>query len=141
MFGLQDIEINVIEKNPTDQQVSANVRALLNEIATLLQDFIDNGNTSSIDLHSLPLLPGEYDAIKTILGEGEVQAHVETLGTTIIYETVVSGVWWVAHTNESDERIAEHIEITTIPEILKSQHADVIAAHTALQDQLTDWPK
>ncbi len=139
VFGLQDIRIVVNDADDSEQEVTANVRALLTEIATLLNDYLSTGTSSSIDLRSLPLLPGEYESIKTILGKGEVQATIDTLGVTSIYETVLSGVWWVAHDNETESRIAETIEITAMPDILKSQPADIAAAHTALRAQLADW--
>ena len=139
MNELQNISVTVMDTYSREQDVTENLRALLTEISSMLTMLINDGNSSSIDLHSLPLLPGEHETIKTILGEGEVAATLHALGSTTIYETVLSGVWWITHDNENGERIAETIEITRMPEILKSQPMDIEAAETALQQQLQEW--
>ena len=141
MTGLSDIPVmvNYTEDNETDIEVTENVRALLTQISSMLSALINDDMVDSIDLHSLPLLPGEHEAIQTILGQGEVKASFDSLGITTIYETALAGVWWVTHNNENDDCIAETIEITTIPAILESQHDDIENAHTALQEQLKEW--
>ena len=141
MTGLFDIPVvvNYTEDNETEVEVTENVRALLTQISSMLSTLIHDDIIDSIDLHSLPLLPGEHEAIKTILGQGEVNANFNSLGATSIYETALAGVWWVTHNNENDDCIAETIEITTIPAILESQHNDIENAHTALQEQLKEW--
>jgi len=143
MNGLPDIPVTVNFSNDnhseTEYEVTDNVRALLTEISSMLSALINDDMVDSIDIHSLPLLPGEHEAIKTILGQGEVRASFDSLGTTTIYETALAGVWWVTHNNEDGDCIAETIEITTIPAILESQHDDIEAAHLALQEQLQEW--
>jgi len=141
MTGLSDIPIvvNYAEDNEAEVEITENVRALLTQISSMLSALINDDMVDSIDLHSLPLLPGEHDAIHTILGQGEVNASFDSLGSTTIYETALAGVWWVTHNNENDDCIAETIEITTIPAILESQHDDIENAHTALQEQLKEW--
>ena len=141
MTRLSDIPIvvNYTEDNEVEVEVTENVRALLTQISSMLSALIHDDMIDSIDLHSLPLLPGEHEAIKTILGQGEVNASFNSLGVTSIYETTLAGVWWVTHNNENDDCIAETIEITTIPAILESQHDDIENAHTALEDQLKEW--
>lgn len=141
MTSLSDIPVmvNYSDDNEAGIEVTENVRALLTEIASMLSALINDDMVDSIDIHSLPLLPGEHEAIQTILGQGEVKANFDSLGTTTIYETALAGVWWVTHNNEDGDCIAETIEITTIPAILESQHADIEDAHTALQEQLKEW--
>ncbi|MFK5912728.1 MAG: hydrogenase expression/formation C-terminal domain-containing protein [Woeseiaceae bacterium] len=143
MNGLPDIPVIVnysdTNDSDTEYEVTDNVRALLTEIAFMLSALINDDIINSIDIHSLPLLPGEHEAIKTILGQGEVKASFDSLGTTSIYETALAGVWWVTHNNEEGDCIAETIEITTIPAILESQNDDIEAAHLALQEQLQEW--
>jgi len=143
MNDLSDIAITVINSDIQDQQelpeITENVRALLSEIYAMLTAFIKDSKTDIIDLHSLPLLAGEHDAIKTILGRGEVKLSLDSLGTSTIYETGLSGVWWISHNNENGDCIAETIEITTIPKILESQPADIEIAQQALKEQLEDW--
>ncbi len=139
MSELQNIPVAIMDSLPEEQAVTPNVRALLTEICSMLATLISEKKTNSIDLHSLPLLSGEYETIKTILGKGEITASLESLGSSQIYETVLPGVWWIIHNNEHTERMTEVIEITRIPSILKSQHADIEAAHSALQQQLQEW--
>jgi HupH hydrogenase expression protein, C-terminal conserved region len=58
------------------------------------------------------------------------------LGKSEIRETRFSGVWWIIHYNEHDERIGHFIEITSMPQILKSQAEDMQAALSELNEQL-----
>ncbi|MCK4708932.1 MAG: hydrogenase accessory protein HupE [Gammaproteobacteria bacterium] len=143
MNGLPNIPVTVINSDFQDQEdspeITENVRALLTEISSMLSALINDDKTDIIDLHSLPLLIGEHDAIKTILGQGEIQASLDSLGSSTIYETALSGVWWISHHNENGDCIAETIEITTIPKILESQQADIEIAQQALKEQLEDW--
>ena len=141
MTGLSDIPVtvNYTENNEAEIEVTENVRALLTQISSMLSALINDDMIDSIDIHSLPLLPGEHEAIQTILGQGEINASFDSLGTTTIYETALAGVWWVTHNNENGDCIAETIEITTVPAILESQHDDIEVAHTALQEQLKEW--
>jgi len=141
MTGLSDISVmvNYSDNDEAGVEVTENVRALLTEISSMLSALINDDMIDSIDIHSLPLLPGEHEAIQTILGQGEVKANFDSLGTTTIYETALAGVWWVTHNNEEGDCIAETIEITTIPAILESQHDDIENACTALQEQLKEW--
>ena len=143
MNELSDMAITIINSDLQDQQdspeITENVRALLSEISTMLSTLINDAKTDIIDLPSLPLLAGEHDAIKTILGQGEIQASLDSLGSSTIYETALSGVWWISHNNENGDCIAETIEVTTIPKILESQPADIEIASLALKEQLEDW--
>lgn len=145
MNGLPEIPVTVNYSDSNDSdveyEVTDNVRALLTEILSMLSALINDDTIDSIDIHSLPLLPSEHEAIKTILGQGKIKASFDSLGTTTIYETALAGVWWVTHNNEEDDCIAETIDITTIPAILESQHNDIEDAHLALQEQLQEWNK
>ena len=135
------VMVNYSDANDSEAEyeITENVRALLTEISSMLSALINDDMIDSIDIHSLPLLPGELEAIQTILGQGEIKASFDSLGTTTIYETALAGVWWVTHNNENGDCIAETIEITTVPAILESQHDDIEVAHVALQEQLKEW--
>lgn len=102
-----------------------NVQPLLHEIRHALQDLADHDRSSIIDLRSIPLAPGEEDKIIAILGCGEVQAQIAALGPSDVTETRYPGVWLVTHYNEERDIIGRFIEITRMPEILRSQHADI----------------
>jgi hydrogenase-1 operon protein HyaF len=115
-----------------------NIRALLVEIAARLEKLASNGETGMIDLNSLPLAPGEYEQLRQMLGQGEVTARIEAIGASEIIETRYPGVWWVTHYNVEGDIVADMIEITTIPEIIKSQPEDIRTGLELLRAQLND---
>ncbi len=138
MSSLQDIAVPGITVPPSDG-LSGNVLALLHEIASLLTALAEEGAPGSIDLRGLPLLPGEREVLKTVLGDGEVVAVIDALGETRVTETRLAGVWWVRHADPAGETIAEFIEVTPCPAILKSDPRDMREAGVALREQLAEW--
>ena len=144
MNPLSDIPIALIpreeELDTSTQPPSSQVLALLQELRTMLDSLITSGESNSIDIRSLPLMPGDYDVIKHILGAGEVTATVSAMGPTHIRETQIPGIWWVTHRNAHDEVMAEIIEVTPLPEILLTQEVDLQHAAgrlTRLVDELS----
>ena len=117
--------------------LSGNADPILHEIQSLLNDLVTSGKSASIDLRSLPLLPGDYERLKEILGQGEVSATIDAMGPTQVRETAVHGVWWVTHYNSDATVIAELIEVTTMPEILRTHPADARVGLDLLQSRLT----
>lgn len=117
--------------------LSVNADPLLHEIASLLCDLVESGKSSSIDLRSLPLLPGDYEKLKDVLGQGEVSATLEALGATHVRETAIHGVWWVTHYNGDETIVAEFIEVTTMPEILRTHPADAGVGLDRLRSRLS----
>lgn len=115
-----------------------NIRALLAEIAACLEKLDQYGETGMIDLNSLPLAPGEYEQLRQTLGQGEVSARIEAIGASEIIETRYPGVWWVTHYNVEGDIVADMLEITTIPEIIKSQPEDIRTGLELLRVQLDD---
>ena len=115
-----------------------NVKPLLHEIKHALDNLIESGKTTIIDLRSLPLAPGEEDKILNTLGQGEVQAQLDALGVSVVYETEYPGVWIVTHYNDEQNVISRFIEVTTMPEILCSQTEDVMEAYSRLTMDLAD---
>jgi len=115
-----------------------NVKPLLHEVKHALHKLINTGETAIIDLRSIPLAPGEEEKLLNTLGCGEVQSQLNALGPSEIIETEYAGVWVVTHYNEDDEIIGRFIEITTMPEILRSQNEDVIEAYNRLSENLED---
>jgi hydrogenase-1 operon protein HyaF len=114
-----------------------NVNALLSEIAAGLAKIIATGETTVIDLQSLPFAPGEYEQLRQTLGQGEVTARIEAIGTSEVIETRCPGVWWLTHCNIEGDIVADVIEITSIPEMLKSQPEDVCAGLDRLNAMLS----
>jgi hydrogenase-1 operon protein HyaF len=117
--------------------LTRNVEPLLHEIRHALLNLADNGQTSAIDLRSIPLAPGEEDKIIATLGSGEAHARLDALGPSEIVETRYPGVWLVTHYNIEDEIVSRFIEITTVPDILRSQPEDIRQAHAQLSEYLT----
>lgn len=127
-----------IKIEDTEQYSIGSLRAILSEIATHLEKLAQDGTTGSIDLNSLPFAPGEYDQLRLLLGEGEVKAHIEALGPSDFVETRYPGVWWVTHYNVEGDIVADSIEITTIPELLKSQPEDISMGLELIRAQPND---
>jgi hydrogenase-1 operon protein HyaF len=113
-------------------ELTQNVKPLLHEIKHALESLIENGETSIIDLRSIPLAPGEEEKILDTLGQGEVNAQLDALGKSEIIETKYAGVWVVTHYNDENNIISRFIEVTTIPNILSSQTEDIMAAYSSL---------
>jgi hydrogenase-1 operon protein HyaF len=117
-------------------QGTGNVLPLLHEIKHALQKLVEQGREAIIDLGSIPMTSGDEQVLETFLGRGEVKASLDALGKSEIRETRFSGVWWIIHYNENDERMGHFIEITSMPQILKSQAEDMQAALSELNEQL-----
>ena len=115
-----------------------NVKPLLHEVKHALDNLIETGHTTIIDLRSIPLAPGEEDKILSTLGQGEVKAELNALGLSEITETQYAGVWIVTHYNDEQEIISRFIEVTTMPEILCSQTEDIMAAYSRLAVTVAD---
>jgi hydrogenase-1 operon protein HyaF len=116
------------------------VQPILHEIRHALGKLLQTGENSIIDLRSIPLAPGEEETIIDTLGRGEVRAHLDALGPSEIIETRFAGVWLVTHYNEENSVIGRFIEITELPDILKSQHEDVASSLNELEEQLKQSP-
>jgi hydrogenase-1 operon protein HyaF len=128
MTSVGEIEVEV-------QAMHGNVQPILNEILHALDRLIDNDETTTIDLASLPFAPGEIEALEASFGAGEVSAQLDALGSSIIRETLYPGVWWVEHRNVYDEVVGRYLEVTRMPEILSSQVADIRAGRARLGEQ------
>lgn len=101
------------------------VRALLAEIAQLLDGLARNGGDARVDLRSPPLAEGDYAALQAALGHGSVTARVHAAVATEVRETHFPGVWWVTHYDESGAIAADFIEICMVPEILATPAEDI----------------
>ncbi len=73
-------------------ELTQNVKPLLHEIKHALDNLIETGRTTIIDLRSIPLAPGEEDKILDTLGRGEVLAQLNALGLSEVIETQYAGV-------------------------------------------------
>ena len=86
-----------------------NVQPILHEIRHALEELLESGNTSIIDLRSIPLAPGEEETIINALGQGEINVHLNALGPSDIYETRYAGVWLITHYNENESVVSRFI--------------------------------
>lgn len=107
------------------EHASGNIEPLLHEIGHALERLLADGAASAIDLRSVPLAPGEEERILELLGKGEVRAELEAGGLSTVQETRFAGVWVVTHLNTEGEVIGRLIEICFIPDIVRSQPAEM----------------
>lgn len=124
MSTFKNIPIRVELPSPVDDTAIAH--AVLCEIQVLMEEFVSSGQSGAIDLRQVPPMgPDAYQFLKQSLSAGEVSATIKGVGRTEAQETAYPGVWWITHRNQKDEVVTELIEVTEIPEILKSQREDV----------------
>jgi hydrogenase-1 operon protein HyaF len=117
-------------------ELTQNVQPILHEIRHALKELITTEKKRVIDLRSIPLAPGEEEQIIQKLGCGEVQVQLDALGKSEIYETNYKGVWLVTHFNSEDNILGRFIEVTLIPEIIKSQQEDIQESLEQLETEL-----
>ena len=115
---------------------TGNIRALLHELAGLLDAWLTSGEAASIDLRSLPLTYGDYDELSAALGAGVVNASVEAIGATEVRETRYPGVWRVTHHNEAGEIVADLLEVCEVPLILRAPKEDIADGLVRLKEAL-----
>ena len=112
---------------PPEPRVTPAVRAatLLHQVATLLQSHVETGEPGSIDIGRIPLSPAERQLLEEVLGFGEVEARIESKGLTVVREAGVAGVWWLDYHDGSGAAIARFIEVTEVPEMLRTSANDI----------------
>ena len=112
---------------------------ILHEIVTMHKTLISSGQANSLDLRHEPLTLDDIAALKDLLGQGEVDANLNALGSTHIRETGISGVWWTTHFNQEGNIIGEFVEITTCPDMLKTFPKELESALVKLQDKVSQY--
>jgi hydrogenase-1 operon protein HyaF len=134
MSGLDAIPIKV------DHAATAtgNLVPLLYEVRHALARLIEQGEPTVIDLGSLPLSPGELEALRTRLGHGEVEARIDAMGPSEVRESAVPGVWWVTHWNAAEEVMGRYIEVTRLPAILETHPDDLTEGLAALEERIAN---
>jgi hydrogenase-1 operon protein HyaF len=125
-YALKTIGVKVEPTSPDEiDAFTLNVVPLLHEVKHALQRLLETGESTTIDLGSIPLAPGEFEKIDAALGTGEVKVALEAMGPSQIYETQFSGVWRVTHFNATNEVVGRFVEVSRMPEILLAQETDV----------------
>jgi len=112
---------------------------ILHEIETMHKTLISSGQGNSLDLRHEPLTLDDIAALKELLGQGEVDANLNALGSTNIRETGISGVWWITHFDQEGNIIGEYVEITTCPDMLKTFPEELDSALSRLQDKVSQY--
>ena len=132
--SLTEIGIHAVETVQAE-----NARALLRELESALQLLIENGETTRIDLGSLPLNPADYELLENVLGHGEVIASVDSLGVSEISDTSIPGIWRVEYYNNEEVLVAEFIEVTRCPELLQTPEEEIKDGLLALRAATTRY--
>ncbi len=109
--------------------------SLLQEVARLLERLAGSGETSAIDLRSLPMTEGDRNELAERLGSGEVRILFDVAGTSEAWETAYAGVWWVRHLDAAGRVAAERIEIAPLPEMLEADAADIAVSARQIRDE------
>ena len=135
MSALDDIQIQVVQADrpPPDY---GNALPILSEIRHAVARFAETGEASCIDLAAIPFGPGDEERLMQLLGRGEVEATVQALGPTRIWETRFPGIWVLDYANGDNQRVALQIEIDEVPRILRTQQADLGDCLAALDARL-----
>ncbi|NJN46836.1 MAG: hydrogenase expression/formation protein [Candidatus Competibacteraceae bacterium] len=135
MSGLEDIKVRL---EGAAEERTENALPLLHEIRHALALLLETGEATVIDLRSLPLGAMDAQQLLQVLGRGEIQAQLDSLGKSFIQETGIPGVWFIEHFNAEERLVGQSIEVTFIPTILKSQPEDVRRGLLRLSAQLEE---
>ncbi len=130
--SLQSIAVTVEDT----AAATGNVAPVLHEILHALLRFSADGETTTIDLRAMPFGPGDEDQLLDFLGNGEIQATVESLGRTEIRESRFHGVWVVDYQDADGTRAGLQLEVTEVPALLATPREDIQDAAAALQEAL-----
>ena len=136
MSGLSKIGVAVETGGGVEPELRGNALPLLHEIRHALARLLEEGEPTVIDLQSLPMGPGDLRRLMDELGEGEVKAELEALGSSVIRESKYSGVWIVEHMNGSGGIASRFVEISWVPSLLQAQAEDVRKGLQELADAL-----
>lgn len=115
---------------------TGNALPLLHEIKHALVELLGCGKVTTIDLGAIPFAPGDERVLNDVLGTGEVQATLSVMGESSVQETTIPGVWRVDHFDTTGELQSRFIEITFLPDILKTQPEDAERGLGELGDRL-----
>jgi len=117
---------------------TGNILPLVHEIHHAVERLLCGAEETVIDLQAMPFAPLEVDELKEILGVGEVFAELHAMGKSTFQETRISGVWWIVHYNDGEQRLTQSIEICRIPALLMAQNADIQMGLQQLSEQLSN---
>lgn len=104
-----------------------NAPFIVEEIILALKNLLERDETHTIYINKLPLTKKDRELLNSILGKYQIKAVIESKRNKVEYrETAINGVWLGIFFGEDEKKpILETIEITYIPELLKSQKEDI----------------
>lgn len=117
---------------------TGNALPILSEILEALGRLIDGAEPTVIDLGAIPFTGGDEKVLQEVLGRGDVNAVLDAMGESHVQETGIAGVWRVDHYDPNGEIQSRFIEITFIPEILKTQPEDALRGQEILDERLRE---
>ncbi len=132
-FKPRDIQAEVFQ---CGDALTGNVNPLIAEIRHALRRLHAGGQETTIDLTALPFGPADERLLQERLGRGEVSISIEALGPTEIHETAYPGVWWVEFFSTEKRRLAVHIEVSTVPSLLRTPKDDLNDSLSRLEREL-----
>ncbi|MCP5278246.1 MAG: hydrogenase expression/formation protein [Thiobacillus sp.] len=121
-MSIESIPVRVMAP---DSGLSGNAWPLMMEIAEMVRTLVDTGDTAAIDLSALPLTPADKDWLKERLGSGQIHVTLDAEGLSTLDETACPGVWWITHLDGRDRVMAEFIEVTLVPDLVKAHPEDI----------------
>ncbi len=137
MSGLADIGVRIVA---AQDGLSGNGHALIHELDKRLERLAEQGATDAIDLRGLPLSAADLQMLEDFLGVGEIEARIDALGLTRVYETAYAGIWRVTYYSEDGKVVADVLEVTRQPGIITTPPGDVADACGRLREALGDLP-
>lgn len=129
-----------VKSMPEGGTIGGGVKAIAHEILSYLERLVETGETAAVDLKSLPISPDEFNGLKEMLGQGELDLVIDLDGPTRLRETAYAGVWWIQHRGTDDRVQSEYIEINRTPDFLNTDIDHIRQAITALSDRLKGAP-
>lgn len=105
--------------------LSGNAWPLMLEIAEMVRSLVNTGETAAIDLSALPLTPADKEWLRERLGSGQIHVTLDAEGLSTLDETACPGVWWITHRDTRERVMAEFIEVTLVPDLVKAHPEDI----------------
>lgn len=115
---------------------TGNAAPVLHEIKYALAALLDGGPATTIDLGAIPFAPGDERVLDDVLGTGEVHAVLSVMGESHVRETSIPGVWRIDHLDANGDTQSRFVEVTYMPDILKTQHEDAQQGLERLEERL-----
>ena len=88
MSELDSIAV-VVEGSADADFRTENLRPLLQQIEQALQELVDDGSATVIDLAAMPFSGQDEEDLRQHLGKGEVSASLDAFGATHVQETAL----------------------------------------------------